>query len=136
MRNFVNKASSIENVGFLLKDLYNYLHIIKREQLQDGDAKTVMAYLYGKQESNPFFFVRHTRDEFRNLEKLLWADGVSRADYKEFRHVLAFDTTYKSNAYNKSFVVLVGVNHHRNTMSFGCIFLVDNKDDMYVWVLQ
>ena len=99
--NFANDAGSIENVGFLHKDLYNYLYKIKREEIEDGDAETMMAYLYGKQEYDPFFFVRHMWDEFRHLEKLFWCDGISRTDYKTFDHVLAFDTTYKCNAYTR-----------------------------------
>ncbi|KAL4354282.1 hypothetical protein GQ457_06G008500 [Hibiscus cannabinus] len=76
------------------------------------------------------------RDEYGNLEKLFWCDGISRTDYKAFGHVLAFDTTYKCNAYNKPFVVLVGVNHHRNTVLFGCALVVHEKEDTYIWVLQ
>ncbi|KAL4303519.1 hypothetical protein GQ457_10G011920 [Hibiscus cannabinus] len=55
MRNFVNEAGSSKNVGFISKDLYNFLDRIKREEVKDGDAETVMAYLYGKKESDPFF---------------------------------------------------------------------------------
>ncbi|KAL4382989.1 hypothetical protein GQ457_15G015160 [Hibiscus cannabinus] len=57
-------------------------------------------------------------------------------DYKTFGQVLAFDTTYKCNAYNKTFVALVGVNHHRNKMPFICALVVNEKEDTYVWVLQ
>ncbi|KAL4383302.1 hypothetical protein GQ457_15G015820 [Hibiscus cannabinus] len=120
MRNFVDEAGSSKNVRFISKDLYNFLDRIKREEVKDGDAETMMAYL----------------DEYGNLEKLFWCDGISRTDYKEFNHVLAFDTTYKCNAYNKPFVVLVGVNHHRNTVLFGCALVVHEKEDTYIWVLQ
>ncbi|KAL4377675.1 hypothetical protein GQ457_02G036430 [Hibiscus cannabinus] len=54
----------------------------------------------------------------------------------EFGQVLVFDTTYKCNAYNKPFVVLVGVNHYRNTVVFGCALIVNEKEDTYVWVLE
>ncbi|KAL4278814.1 hypothetical protein GQ457_03G033600 [Hibiscus cannabinus] len=100
MQSFVNEASSLENVGFIQKDLYNFVDKIKREEAKDGDAEMVMAYLY------------------------------------EFGQVLVFDTTYKCNAYNKPFVVLVGVNHHRNTVVFGCALIVNEKEDTYVWVLE
>ncbi|KAL4302916.1 hypothetical protein GQ457_10G007550 [Hibiscus cannabinus] len=111
--------------------------IIKREEVKDGDAETMMAYLYGKQESDPYFFVNHTRDECGNLEKLFWCDSISRNDYKKFGQVLAFDTTtYKCNAYNKPFVILVGVNHYQNTVPFGCALVVNERVDTYVWVLE
>ncbi|KAL4318602.1 hypothetical protein GQ457_18G013120 [Hibiscus cannabinus] len=136
MQSFVNEAGSLENVGFIQKDLYNFVDKIKREEEKDSDAEMMMAYLYGKQEIDPFFFVRYTRDEKENLEKIFWCDGISRIDYKEFGQVLVFDTTYKCNEYNKPFVVLVGVNHHRNTVPFGCALIVNEKEDTYVWVLE
>ena len=55
MRNFMNDDGLIENVGFLHKDLYNYLYKIKREEIEDGDAETLMVYLYEKQEYDPLF---------------------------------------------------------------------------------
>ncbi|KAL4282676.1 hypothetical protein GQ457_16G015340 [Hibiscus cannabinus] len=61
MRIFVNDDGSIKNIGFISKDLYNFINRIKREEVKDGDAETVMAYLYGKQESDPFFCTSYER---------------------------------------------------------------------------
>ncbi|KAL6310549.1 hypothetical protein AAG906_022245 [Vitis piasezkii] len=48
-------------------------------------------------------------------------------DYACFGDVLAFDTTYRTNAYKKPLVVLVGVNHHHQTVVFGCALLIDES---------
>uniref|UniRef100_A0A2N9GAZ5 SWIM-type domain-containing protein n=1 Tax=Fagus sylvatica TaxID=28930 RepID=A0A2N9GAZ5_FAGSY len=63
-------------------------------------------------------------------------DSQSRLDYAHFGDVLAFDTTYRTNAYKKPLVILVGVNHHMQTTIFGCALLVDETVKTYMWVLK
>jgi hypothetical protein len=70
------------------------------------------------------------------LENIFWADSQSRLDYAHFGDVLAFDTTYRTNAYKKPLVILVGVNHHMQTTIFGCALLVDETVKTYTWVLK
>ena len=53
-----------------------------------------------------------------------------------FGDVLAFDTTYRTNAYKKPLVVLVGVNHHHQTVVFCCALLIDESVWTYEWVLE
>ena len=57
-------------------------------------------------------------------------------DYGCFGDVLAFDTTYRTNAYKKPLVVLVGVNHHHQTMVSGCALFMDESIGTYEWVLE
>ncbi|XP_039034083.1 protein FAR1-RELATED SEQUENCE 5-like [Hibiscus syriacus] len=93
-----------------------------------------MGYLYGKQKYD--LFCETQEGSIWKLKKVVMVRGISHADYKEFRHILAFDMTYKCNTYNKPFVDLVGVNHHQNTVPFGCALVVNEKEGTYVWVLQ
>ena len=58
-------------------------------------------------------------------------------NYVCFGDVLAFDTTYRTNANKKKpLVVLGGVNHHHQTMVFGCALLMDESIATYEWVLE
>ncbi|XP_059593696.1 protein FAR1-RELATED SEQUENCE 5-like [Vitis vinifera] len=57
-------------------------------------------------------------------------------DYVCFGDVLAFDTTYRTNSYKKPLVVLVGVNHHHQTVVFGSALLIDESVSTYEWVLE
>ncbi|KAJ1395595.1 MULE transposase domain [Sesbania bispinosa] len=70
------------------------------------------------------------------LQDLLWCDGASRVDYQCFRDVIAFDTTYKKNKYNKPLVIFCGYNHHGETCIFGCALVADEKTETYKWVLE
>ena len=57
-------------------------------------------------------------------------------DYACFGDVLAFDITYRTNAYKKPLVVLVGVNHHHQIVVFGSALLIDESVGTYEWVLE
>ena len=72
-----------------------------------------------KQTWTPHFFFKYTVDEESRLANLFWTDSQSRLNYACFGDVVAFDTTYKTNVYKKPLVILVGVNHHRQTIVFG-----------------
>ncbi|KAL6345695.1 hypothetical protein AAG906_017432 [Vitis piasezkii] len=112
----VKQSRGHEHVGFTPKDIYNHVDAMCRSEIKDGDAETTLAY-------------------FR-LANLFWADSTARMDYACFGDVLAFDTTYRTNAYKKPLVVLVGVNHHHQTVVFGCTLLIDESVGTYEWVLE
>ena len=57
-------------------------------------------------------------------------------DYAAFGDVLVFDTTYRTNAYKKPFVILAGVSNHFMTTIFGCALLPDETMETYTWVLE
>ena len=49
--------------------------------------------------------------DFGRLQRLFWCEMLS-VGYKTFRHIRAFDSTYKYNAYDNPLVVLVRVNYN------------------------
>lgn len=67
---------------------------------------------------------------------LFWYDGGSCADYVFFGDVILFNVTYKTNAYQKLFVVILGINHHRRTIIFGFGLLSDETEHTYKWLLE
>ncbi|CAL5413543.1 unnamed protein product [Camellia sinensis] len=104
--------------------------------MKDGDAECALAYLCAKADANPYFFYKYDKDQENRLGKLFSADSRSRLDYAAFGDMLVFDTTYKTNAYNKPFVIFVGANNHFETTIFACNLLVDETIATYTWVLQ
>ncbi|KAL5556305.1 hypothetical protein UlMin_038541 [Ulmus minor] len=53
-----------------------------------------------------------------------------------FTDALAFDTTYRTNAFNKLLVIFVGVNNHFHTCVFGFSLLMNETIDTHMWVLE
>ncbi|KAF7130425.1 hypothetical protein RHSIM_Rhsim10G0158300 [Rhododendron simsii] len=56
--------------------------------------------------------------------------------YATLRDVLVFDTTYRTNAYKKPFVILAGVSNQFMTTIFGCALLSKETEETYNWALE
>nr|XP_025625484.1 protein FAR1-RELATED SEQUENCE 7-like [Arachis hypogaea] len=122
-------------IDFTKKDLYNHFDKSKRAKVKDGDAYAALSYLISKADEDPLLQGKFTLKD-NKLENLVWADGASIIDYQCFSDVLAFDTTYQKNKYNKPLVVFSRTNHHGQTCIFGCGLLADEKHETYVLVLK
>ncbi|XP_062093910.1 protein FAR1-RELATED SEQUENCE 5-like [Humulus lupulus] len=126
-----------EYVPFLKKDLYNW---IGRQRLvqdeEETDAEGALGYLACMGRSDAEFFETHTIDVENRLADLFWADGISRRDYACFGDIMAFDSTYKKNSYNKPLLIFVGLNHHYRTIVFAVALLYDETEETYTWVLE
>ncbi|KAK2649083.1 hypothetical protein Ddye_016572 [Dipteronia dyeriana] len=61
---------------------------------------------------------------------------MSRCDYRYFGDVMSFDSMYRTNAYNRSLVIFIEVNHHMKTVIFRFGLLVNKMVDTYRWISQ
>ncbi|XP_062088497.1 protein FAR1-RELATED SEQUENCE 5-like [Humulus lupulus] len=120
------------------KDLYNWIGRQRRQEAEEGetDAEGALGYLECLGLRDPDFYETHTIDKDFRLADLFWADGNCRRDYNLFGEIMAFDTTYRKNAYNKPLLIFVGVNHHFRTIVFAVALLYDETEETYIWVLQ
>ncbi|GAB2291065.1 hypothetical protein Dimus_038142 [Dionaea muscipula] len=56
--------------------------------------------------------------------------------YDYFGDVVVFDTTYRTNKYNMPFAPFTGVNHHFQSIQFGCALLQDETEDTFIWLFD
>lgn len=132
----VERSGGYNKVGYSRKDMHNQMDTHRRKLLHESDAETCLSYLEGKKCDDPAFYFAHTINEDNRLGDLFWCDGGCRADYAVFGDVVAFEATYRTNAYRKPFVVLLGINHHRWTIVFGFALLSDETEHTYIWLLE
>ena len=132
----VNQSGSYENVGFIRTDLHNHIQAERRAEVEDGDAQGALVYLCAKLDVDARFFYKYDVCNDNKLQNLFWADSKSRADYAKFGDVLIFDSTYRTNAYKKPFVMLAGVTSHFRTTIFACVLLANKTIETYTWVLE
>ncbi|KAH9685713.1 protein FAR1-RELATED SEQUENCE 5 [Citrus sinensis] len=132
----VDRSGGYNRVGYNRVDVQNKLASNRRRHLKESDAETCLSYLEGKKSSDPSFFYDITVTSSNRLGDLFWCDGRSCADYALFGDVIAFDATYKTNAYRKPFVVILGINHHRRSIVFGFALLSDETEHTYTWLLE
>jgi hypothetical protein len=131
-----HQAGGYNRLSFTKKDFYNYTYAYRQSQIGDGDANSARSFLEGIASKEPDFYSAYKTDEDGHLECLFWSDSTSRLDYACFGDVVAFDSTYKTNKYNLPFVVLIGVNHHHQTIVFGSGLLNVETEEAYTWLLQ
>ncbi|XP_074560767.1 protein FAR1-RELATED SEQUENCE 5-like [Curcuma longa] len=124
-----------ELVGCTERDIRNYEQEL-REKEKGIDAETLIELFACEKEKNCGFFYEYETDSDKRFNRCFWADHVSRRAYSVFGDVVVFDTTYNTNKYGLIFAPFVGVNHHHQTIIFGCGFLSDEKADSFVWLLK
>ena len=98
----VKQSRGHQHVGFTQKDIYNHIDAMHGIEIKDGDAEAALAYLCGKAKIDSSFFYKFNVDEESHPANLFWDDSTARMGYACFGDVLAFDTTYRTNAYKKT----------------------------------
>lgn len=113
-----------------------YLPSARQRELALGDTQSILEHLKHMQNANPSFFYAVQVDKEDHLTNFFWVDAASRLAYKYFGDVATFDTTYLTNKYRMPFAPFVGVNHHNQSVLFGCALLTDDTKATYVWLFK
>ncbi|XP_022862652.1 protein FAR-RED IMPAIRED RESPONSE 1-like [Olea europaea var. sylvestris] len=132
----VVEAGGYENLSCVEKDCRNYIEKVRWLKLGEGDAAAIQSYFSEMQAECSGFYFSIDLDEDSRLRNVFWADNRCRQAYKEFRDIVTFDTTYLTNKYDMPFVPFVGVNHHGQSMFFGCGLLSNENTDTFVWLFR
>ncbi|XP_039130925.1 protein FAR1-RELATED SEQUENCE 5-like [Dioscorea cayenensis subsp. rotundata] len=130
------ESGGYENLTYTEKDCRNYIAKARQFRLGMGDAKALGNYFSRMQQRNSNFFHLVDMDEEGRLRNVFWADARSIAAYEAFSDVVSFDTTYLTNKYDMPFAPFVGVNHHGQTILFGCGLLSKEDTQTYIWLFN
>ncbi|KAK3222743.1 hypothetical protein Dsin_009768 [Dipteronia sinensis] len=136
MDHLLDQSGSYAAVGHTRKDLQNRLDTVCRFASDNSDVDSFISYMTVKSKMDPGFYFRYTILEDGSLGNLFWSDVMLRCDYRYFGDVISFDSMYRTNSYNRLFVIFVGVNNHTITTIFGFRLLVDETVGTYTWILQ
>ncbi|CAL8084832.1 unnamed protein product [Prunus armeniaca] len=116
------QVGGLENVGFVKRDVYNYLRDVHGEVI-GHDADLLKEHFMAMQEKNESFYFKM---EMQGQDELMGFFG----------DVVIFDTTFNTNRYGMVFAPLLGINNHRQTVLFDCAFLTSKTTDSFVWLLE
>uniref|UniRef100_A0A2N9GWH9 SWIM-type domain-containing protein n=1 Tax=Fagus sylvatica TaxID=28930 RepID=A0A2N9GWH9_FAGSY len=130
------QAGGRENLGFLDIDYKNYVQNKRRMALKKGDGRAVMEYFHKMQLEDPSYFYAIQLDDDDLIMNIFWVDARSIVDYGHFGDVICFDTTYRTNTYDRPFAPFVGVNHHKQTIIFGAALLYDETVESFKWLFK
>ncbi|GJR64514.1 FAR1-related sequence 5-like protein [Tanacetum coccineum] len=73
---------------------------------------------------------------FDDGSPIFWVDGRSRDAYLKFGDVVIFDVTYFTNKFKFPFALIVGVNHHGQSIIFGGALLENEKEETFKWLFK
>ncbi|KAJ0043852.1 hypothetical protein Pint_19120 [Pistacia integerrima] len=120
-------------MGFAAQTSVNY---IGRGRLSTFgiDAQSLLGFFKVMQANDPAFYYAIQVDEEDRLSSVFWVDSRSRIAYNCFSDVVAFDTTYQVNQYKMPFAPFTGVNHHKQSVLFGCALLADETESTFIWL--
>lgn len=131
----VHQAGGYENMTFGQSEARTYLRK-HRLQLKMGDADALACYFHKQQAKDPNFYYIMDIDDEGVLCNVFWADGRMRAAYQEFGDVVTFDSTYLTNKYSMPFCPFVGINHHGQSILFGCALVASETIETFTWVFK
>nr|XP_048327343.1 protein FAR1-RELATED SEQUENCE 5-like [Ziziphus jujuba var. spinosa] len=126
-------GNSFGKVPFAVQTRVNY---IGRGRLSTFgiDAQSLLGFFKAMQASDPAFYYAIQVDEEDRLSSVFWVETRSRIAYSCFSDVVAFDTTYQVNQYKMPFAPFTGVNHHKQSVLFGCALLADETESTFIWL--
>lgn len=114
-------------------------HVVKpssQKRTLGRDAQNLLDYLKKMQAENPGFFYAIQLDEENRMGNVFWADARSRSAYSHFGDVVSLDTMYRVYQYRVPFAPFTGVNHHGQTILFGCALLLDDSEASFIWLFK
>ena len=132
----VVEAKGYDNLPFGETYCRNYIAKVRQLRLGIGDAEALRNYFVRMQRTSPNFFYVIDMDDEGRLRNVFWVDARSRAAYESFQDVISFDSTYLTNRYSMPFAPFVRVNHHGQSILFGCGLLSWEDTDTYVWLFK
>ncbi|XP_050229334.2 protein FAR1-RELATED SEQUENCE 5-like [Mercurialis annua] len=132
----VDESGGRENIGFIKKDAYNYVHELRASKIEAGDCQSLLTYFKNKTNEDGFFYWDSQLDNEGRMANFFWRDSRSKIDFDYFGDVVSFDTTYRTNKYNLICAPFVGVNHHWQTIMFGCAFLSGETEITFEWLFK
>lgn len=100
------------------------------------DAQSLLGFFKIMKANDPAFFYAIQVDDEDRLSSVFWVDTRSRISYNCFSDVVAFDSTYQVNQYKMSFAPFTGVNHHKQSILFGCALLADESESTFIWLFK
>lgn len=100
------------------------------------ETQFLLESLKKMQAESPAFFYAFQVDKNNRLLNVFWADAKAKMAYYCFGDAVTVDTTYKENKNMMPFVMFTGINHHCQSVAFGCALLTDETEASFIWLFE
>lgn len=100
------------------------------------DVVKLMAFFTHCKQQNPQFYCDFQLDKDGKIVSVFWSNASMQGEYADFGDAVTFDTTHKTNLYDKPLAMFVGANHHLQCTVFGIALLGDETTETFEWVFN
>ncbi|WVZ89459.1 hypothetical protein U9M48_035862 [Paspalum notatum var. saurae] len=101
-----------------------------------NDVSKLLTFFTSCKKENPQFFSDFQLDNEGKITSMFWSHASQQLDYINFGDAVTFDTTHKTNLYDKPICMFVGANHHLQCAIFGFALLGDETVETFEWVFN
>lgn len=128
-------SAGVRDIPVIAKNQVSYLITQRSKDFDKGDAQFLLDFLKVKQSEDPSFVYAIQLDEKERLTNCFWTDARSVVDYSYFGDAVTLETTYRSSGFDLPFAAFLGVNHHKQVVTFGAALLLDESVESFTWLL-
>ncbi|WVZ76157.1 hypothetical protein U9M48_024155 [Paspalum notatum var. saurae] len=75
-------------------------------------------------------------DDDGKIKSIFWSHASQQGEYVDFGDAVTFDTTHKTNLYEKPLGIFVGANNHLQCTTFGFVMLRDETIETFEWAFN
>ncbi|XP_076923937.1 uncharacterized protein LOC143586229 [Bidens hawaiensis] len=107
------------------------------------DAEMVVQRLSGKKNCCDGYSFEYTVNSNGELDRLFWADEISKKNYLAFEDIISFDATFKINnyvnlihLYNMVSVPFTAINNHCRNVTVAVALFLSESIESYSWLLK
>lgn len=119
------------------EQIYQYINKWGSLKLNLGVFKILIGFFFlffKRKTKNVLHFILTLNLMKQTLVRCFWLGLFTRRSYDCFGDVVVFNTTYSTNVYSMIFAPFSNVNHHGQTIIFGCTFFNGEKTKSSIWL--
>ena len=120
----------------LTMDMYFDRCADRARENQANDISKLLAFFGECKVENPQFFCDYLLDKEGKIMSILWSHASQQGNYADFGDVFTFDTTHRTNMYDKPLAMFVGGSNHLKNIVFAFALLGDETMETFEWVFS
>ncbi|XP_076910400.1 protein FAR1-RELATED SEQUENCE 5-like [Bidens hawaiensis] len=124
------KYGGFEEVGATKDDCKNFIQSLTY-YIGEHDAEMAVQRLSEKKNCCDGYLFEYTVNFNGELNRLFWADEISKKNYLAFGDIISFDATFKTNKYDMVFVPFTAIDNHCRNVTFGAALLSSESIEAY-----
>lgn len=121
---------------FMVSMLLTYRRAAEVVKDRSNDVAKLFAFFTECKLQNPQFYSDFQLDKEGKIQSIFWSSASMQGEYADFGDAVTFDTTHKTNLYDKPLAMFVGANHHLQCTIFGFALLGDETIETFEWVFS